>query len=58
MADSRFDPHSLRRARALLTAPPARTQSLAAVTGAAAFFAVTAMALAMTVVMLPTPWPK
>jgi hypothetical protein len=58
MSDSRFDPVSLRRARGLLAPPPARAQSLAALTGAAAFFAVSAMALAVTVVMLPTPWPK
>jgi hypothetical protein len=58
MADSPFNPVSLRRARALLAAPPARSHSLAALTGAAAFFAVSAIALAATVVMLPTPWPK
>ena len=47
----------LRRARTLLAPPPARTVSLAGVTAAAAFFAISALALATTVVLLPTPWP-
>ena len=47
----------LRRARALLASPPVRTESLAAVTAAAAFFAVAALTLAVAVVMMPTPWP-
>jgi hypothetical protein len=57
MADSRFDPARLRRARALLMAPPAPTQRLGAVAAAAAFFAASAVGLAVTVVLLPTPWP-
>jgi len=57
MADSRFDPSRLRQARALLVAPPPTTQGLAAVAAAAAFFAVSAFGLAMTVVLMPTPWP-
>jgi hypothetical protein len=48
----------LRRARALLTPPAIRAESLAGVTAAAAFFAVSALALATTVVMMPTPWPS
>jgi hypothetical protein len=47
----------LRRARALLAPRPDRPESLVAVTAAAAFFAVSAMALAVTVVLMPTPWP-
>jgi hypothetical protein len=47
----------LRRARALLASPPARPESLAGVTAAAALFAVSALALATAVVMMPTPWP-
>ncbi len=47
----------LRRARVLLAPPSARAVSLAAVTTAAAFFAISALALATTVVMMPTPWP-
>jgi len=58
MADSRFDPTRLRQARALLMAPPAPTEGLGAVAAAAAFFAVSALGLAMTVVLMPTPWPK
>jgi len=47
----------LRRARILLDPPPARAVSLGGVTAAAAFFALSALALAVTVVMMPTPWP-
>jgi hypothetical protein len=55
MRDS--SPTQLRRARALLAAPPRQAASLAGVTAAAALFAVSALALATTVVMMPTPWP-
>jgi hypothetical protein len=55
--DSSFDPNPLRRARDLLAAP-VRPEPLAAVAAAAALFAVSALALATIVVMLPTPWPK
>jgi hypothetical protein len=58
MPDSRFDPARLRQARALMVAPPAANGGLAAVAAAAALFAVSALGLAMTVVMMPTPWPK
>ena len=47
----------LNRARALLAPPPARPTSFAGVTTAAAFFAISALALATAVVMMPTPWP-
>jgi hypothetical protein len=53
MPDS--DPAQL--GRALLAPPPARAGSLTRVTLAAAFFAVSALALAAIVVMMPTPWP-
>jgi hypothetical protein len=56
-ADSPFDPRRLREARALLAAP-SQTQGMAGLTAAAGFFAVSALALAVTVVMMPTPWPK
>jgi hypothetical protein len=55
--DSRLSAVRLREARALLAAPPARPESLAGVTAAAAFFAISALALAVAVVMMPTPWP-
>jgi hypothetical protein len=55
--DSPFDPRPLREARTML-APPSRTDGLGGLAGAAAFFALAALALATTVVMLPTPWPK
>jgi hypothetical protein len=58
MADSRFDPARLRQARALLMPPPPAAERLGAVAAAAAFFAVSALGLAMTVVLMPTPWPK
>ena len=55
--DSHLDPGSLRQARAMLV-PPARTDGIGGLAAAAAFFAVSALALAATVAMLPTPWPK
>ena len=55
--DSPLDQRPLRDARGLLVAP-ARTDGLGSLAAAAAFFAVAALALATTVVMLPTPWPK
>jgi len=55
--DSSFEPKSLREARGLLIAPT-RTDGLGGLAAAAAFFAVAALALATTVVMMPTPWPK
>lgn len=58
MADSTFDPQRLKQARALLAAPQAATSgNLGGVAAAAAFFAVSALALAAAVVMTPTPWP-
>ena len=56
MADSPFDPQHLREARALLVAPT-RSEGFGGVAAAAAFFAIAALALAATVVMMPTPWP-
>lgn len=58
MADSRFDPARMRRARALLVPSAPAGGGLAGLAGAAAFFAVSAFALAATVVMMPTPWPR
>jgi hypothetical protein len=57
MADSPFDPQRLKQARALLAASPAPTGGLGGVAAAAAFFAISALALAAAVVMTPTPWP-
>jgi hypothetical protein len=57
MADSPFDPKPLRQARVLL-AEPQSPDGMGGLTAAAAFFAVSALALAVTVVMMPTPWPK
>ena len=57
MNDSRFDQRRLGEARRLLAAPAIRRQGLGGVAAAAAFFAITALALAATVVMMPTPWP-
>ena len=54
--DSPFDPKPLRQARAML-AEPSRADGLGGLAAAAAFFAVAALALATTVVMMPTPWP-
>jgi hypothetical protein len=58
MTDSRFDSTPVRRARALLAAPPAPAESFVALTAAAGLFATAAMALAFAVVMMPTPWPR
>ncbi len=55
--DSPLDSTQLRRARGLLTPPPAPGESLNRVTMAAGFFAISAIALAVTVVLMPTPWP-
>ena len=55
--DSTFDPRALREAREML-ATPTRVDGLGGLAAAAAFFAVAALALATTVVMMPTPWPK
>jgi hypothetical protein len=55
--DSSFEPRALREAREMMAAPT-RADGLGALAAAAAFFAVSALALATTVVMLPTPWPK
>jgi len=55
--DSRLSAIRLRDARALLAPPTAGAESLAGVIAAAAFFAITAMALAAAVVMMPSPWP-
>jgi hypothetical protein len=57
MADSSFDPQRLRQARALLAAPPTASAGLGGLAAAAAFFAISALALAAAVVMTPTPWP-
>jgi hypothetical protein len=57
MADSSLDPKPLRQARVLL-ATPETSSGMGGLTAAAAFFAVSALALAVTVVMMPTPWPK
>jgi hypothetical protein len=55
--DSRLSAVRLREARTLLARPSARAESLAGVTAAAAFFAISALTLAVAVVMMPTPWP-
>jgi hypothetical protein len=55
--DSRLSAVRLREVRALLAPPPVGPESLAGVIAAAAFFAVTALALAAAVVMMPSPWP-
>jgi hypothetical protein len=46
---------SLNKARALV-AQPARNQNLGPVLGAAAFFALSALALAATVIAIPPQW--
>ncbi|HEY1752962.1 MAG TPA: hypothetical protein VGG29_17015 [Caulobacteraceae bacterium] len=56
-SDSIFDPRRLSEARALL-APRPVTQGMGGLTAAAAFFAVSALALAVAVVTMPTPWPR
>jgi hypothetical protein len=55
--DSRLSAVRLREVRALLATPPTGSESLAGVIAAAAFFAITALALAGAVVMMPSPWP-
>jgi hypothetical protein len=57
MADSPFDPQRLRQARALLASPPQSSAGLGGLAAAAALFAISALALAVTVMMMPTPWP-
>ena len=58
-ADSRRPADRLRQARAQLAPPePQRRESHAGVAAAAAFFALSALALATTVVLMPTPWPS
>jgi hypothetical protein len=57
MTDSPFDPQRLRQARALLAPAPPRAEGLGGLAAAAALFAISAMALAATVVMMPSPWP-
>ncbi len=57
MADSPFDPKPLRQARVLL-AELAQSEGIGGMAAAAAFFAISAMALAMTVALMPTPWPQ
>ncbi|HZZ88352.1 MAG TPA: hypothetical protein VFE13_08445, partial [Caulobacteraceae bacterium] len=47
----------LPRVRALLAPRPVRGESFALVAAAAAFFAISALTLAVVVVMTPTPWP-
>jgi hypothetical protein len=56
MTRSPVDLRRVNEARTLL-APRGRIDSLSEVTLAAAFFALTALALALTVLLLPTPWP-
>jgi hypothetical protein len=57
MTDSPFDRERLRQARALLAPPSPRSGGLGGLAAAAAFFAISALGLAVTVVMMPTPWP-
>lgn len=57
MSDSRFDARRLGEARRLLAAPAVRRPGLGGVAAAAALFAMAALALAATVVIMPTPWP-
>ena len=56
MPESGLAQKPTRMARALLAPASARPESLGALFAAAGFFAAAAMALATTVVMLPTPW--
>jgi len=58
MPESGIAQKPTRMARALLSRPPARQESLGALFAAAGLFAAAALALATTVVMLPTPWPR
>jgi hypothetical protein len=55
--DSPLDPTPLRQARALL-AEPSQSEGIGGMAVAAALFAISAVALAVTVVLTPTPWPK
>lgn len=55
MADSPHDPTRLRQARALLAARPV-VEGFGGVAAAATFFVLSALALAMTVVLMPSPW--
>ncbi len=57
MSEARLAQKPTRIARALL-ARPERTERVAPLLAAAAFFAGAALALATTVMMLPTPWPR
>jgi hypothetical protein len=53
--DSSLGPRKLVRARALL-AEPIRNESLIPVAAAATFFALSALALAMTLISMPPHW--
>jgi hypothetical protein len=55
LSDSPIDPRPLQRAKALL-AQTERSESVASVAAAAVLFAVSALALAVTVVTLPPHW--
>jgi hypothetical protein len=56
MADSYLDPTRVRQARAMLLPPPT-AEGVGGVAAAAIFFVLSALGLAMTVVLMPTPWP-
>jgi hypothetical protein len=55
LSDSPIDPRPLQRAKALL-AQTERSESVAPVAAAAVLFAVSALALAVTVVTIPPHW--
>jgi hypothetical protein len=55
LSDSPLDPRPLKRANALL-AQTERSESVAPVVAAAVLFAISALALAVTVVTLPPHW--
>lgn len=55
LSDSPIDPRPLKRAKALLDASE-RTESVAPVAAAAVLFALSALALAITVVTIPPHW--
>ena len=55
LSDSPIDPRPLKRAKALL-AESERVESIAPVAAAAVLFAVSALALAITVVTIPPHW--
>jgi hypothetical protein len=57
MSDSSFDPTRLREARALMTGS-GEARGVGGVAAAAAFFAISALALAVIVVLSPAPWPR